>query len=164
MALHIGGLTRLGGDRARRSVLAARVQRTVKAIIAATKRDVGAELEVEITAPTILEFVCDDPDRLDISATAPPTKLTFGGAVPRPPTNRPTELMRRCDAGWSSQSKSERSPRRLSGYTMQFRRSAHPGGSRVAARSARPLSSRTGRPRDETLNIERKAADPHSAG
>ena len=112
MALHIGGLTRLGGDRARRSALAARVQRTVKAIIAATKRDVGAELEVEITAPTILEFVCDDPDRLDISATAPPTKLTFGGAVPRPPTNRPTELMRRCDAGWSSQSKSERSPRK----------------------------------------------------
>ena len=104
MALHIGGLTRLGGDRARRSALAARVQRTVKAIIAATKRDVGAEVEVELTAPTILECVCDDPDRLDISATAPPTKLTFGGAVPRPPTNRPTELMRRCDAGWSSQS------------------------------------------------------------
>ena len=162
MALHIGGLTRLGGDRARRSALAARVQRTVKAIIAATKRDVGAELEVEITAPTILEFVCDDPDRLDISATAPPTKLTFGGAVPRPPTNRPTELMRRCDAGWSSQSKSERSPRK----TVQIHNaiSAIGASGRVEGGSAqRKTLKQPYRPRDETL-IDRKAADPHLAG
>ena len=41
--------------------------------------------------------VCDDPDRLDIRATATPTKLTFGRGVPRPPTNRPTALTRRCD-------------------------------------------------------------------
>ena len=37
-------------------------------------------------------------------------------------------------------------------------------GRAAAARSARPLSSRTGRLRDEILIINRKAADPHLAG